>query len=139
MKIKRIKASSAELHGFIQQSQADMQSYRERVDEIAALIREKGDEGVFELTRRFDGAAIDRESFLVTDDEIEEAYDLVDDDYVVALRAAIDNIDLFHASCAIPGWNRMRKVILPDKYSALCNGWGSMYLEGLQLIPPQCL
>ena len=104
MKIKRIKASSAELHGFIQQSQADMQSYRERVDEIAALIREKGDEGVFELTRRFDGAAIDRESFLVTDDEIEEAYDLVDDDYVVALRAAIDNIDLFHSRQLRNSW-----------------------------------
>ena len=54
MKIKRIDAHSAELPAFLQQSQADMKLYQDRVDEIAAIVREKGDAGIFELTHRFD-------------------------------------------------------------------------------------
>jgi len=104
MKIKRINAHSAELSSFLQQSQADMKLYQDRVDEIAAIIREKGDAGIFELTHRFDGARIDQDSLLVTDEEIEAAYEQVDDEFILALRAAIDNIDLFHSRQLRNSW-----------------------------------
>lgn len=104
MKIKRIDANTEELQLFLQQSKSDMDLYQERVDRIAAIVREKGDQGVFELTSQFDGASISRENFLVSNDEIEEAYNLVDDEYISAIRQAIDNIDLFHSRQLRNSW-----------------------------------
>ena len=42
------------------------------------------------------GAAIDHSNFKVSEEEIEKAYSLVDDEYLHALRHAIDNIYGFH-------------------------------------------
>ncbi len=64
------------------------------VNEIILEVENKGDEALFALTERFEGAALD--DLLVSEEEIEAAYDLVDDSLLEALLAAADNIYQFH-------------------------------------------
>ncbi|MDD3894101.1 MAG: histidinol dehydrogenase [Syntrophomonadaceae bacterium] len=104
MKIRRIDANTEELNVFLQQNLSDMKQYQESVDRIAAVVKDKGDQGIFELTMQFDGASLNRDNFLVSSDEIEAAYNLVDDEYINAIRAAIDNIDLFHSRQLRNSW-----------------------------------
>ncbi len=96
MKIRRFQAGSEELKNFLDSAHAGAQEYEAGVAEIGRQIREQGDQGVFACTLKFDGASINRDNFLVSDKEIEEAYEKVDDDYMFALQGAIDNIENFH-------------------------------------------
>lgn len=104
MKIKRIDANTNELDLFLHKNVADMKQHEESVASIARAVREKGDQAVFDLTLKYDGAAIDKDRFQVTEEEIEEAYNLVDDEYIFAIRAAIDNIDVFHSRQLRNSW-----------------------------------
>ena len=104
MKIKRFKANSNDLNLFLQKNLADMKQYEASVAQIAAAIREKADQAIFDLTLKYDGASINHENFRVSTEEIEEAYNLVDDEYIFAIRAAIDNIDLFHSKQLRNSW-----------------------------------
>ncbi len=104
MKIKRFKANSNDLNLFLQKNLADMKQYEANVAQIAATIREKADQAIFDLTLKYDGASINHENFRVSTEEIEEAYNLVDDEYIFAIRAAIDNIDLFHSKQLRNSW-----------------------------------
>ena len=103
MKMRRL-SSKEDLRVYLGRHQQDMQQYEQRVQEIATAVRENGDQAVFEFTDRFDGATISPDNFLVSEAEIEEAYELVDDDYVFALRKAIDNIDYFHGKQLKNSW-----------------------------------
>ncbi|OPY50963.1 MAG: bifunctional histidinal dehydrogenase/ histidinol dehydrogenase [Methanosaeta sp. PtaU1.Bin112] len=64
------------------------------VNEIILEVENKGDEALFALTEKFEGAALD--DLMVSEEEIEAAYDLVDDRLLEALSAAADNIYQFH-------------------------------------------
>jgi histidinol dehydrogenase len=96
MEIKRIAAGSLELDKFLSQNKADMHYFATSVQNIAAAIKAGGDEAIFELTRKFDGAELNKDNFLVSADEIDQAYEKVDDEYLFALSKAIDNIVVFH-------------------------------------------
>ena len=69
-----------------------------RVEEpVAAILRDvkqRGDEAVLEYTRRFDRCDID--SLAVTAAEIEEAFSLVEPEFLEVLRKAAENIRAFH-------------------------------------------
>lgn len=104
MKIRRLRAFTPELEEFIAANYADMQEYEAGVAEIGKLVKEKGNEGVFELTLKYDKAVLNDDNFLVSDEEVEEAYDLVDDDYIWAIRNAIDNIADFHSRQLRNSW-----------------------------------
>ncbi|HPT70020.1 MAG TPA: histidinol dehydrogenase [Syntrophomonas sp.] len=103
MKIRRLK-SKEEVLAYLGSHKEDMQQYEERVMEIAQAVKARGDEAIFEFNRRFDGAEINRDNFLVSEEEIDEAYELVDDDYIFSLRKAIDNIDFFHGKQLRNSW-----------------------------------
>ncbi|NLO21018.1 MAG: histidinol dehydrogenase [Syntrophomonadaceae bacterium] len=104
MKLPRIKASSPDLMTFLQANYDDMKQYEGRVQEIARAVRERGNQAIFEFNRKFDGALIDEDNFRVSEEEFEAAYNAVDDEYIFALRAAIDNIELFHARQLRNSW-----------------------------------
>lgn len=103
MKIRRLQTKE-EIHAYLGSHQEDMQQYQQRVQEIAQAVKARGDEAIFEFNRRFDGAEINHDNFLVREEEIDEAYELVDDDYVFSLRKAIDNIDYFHGKQLRNSW-----------------------------------
>lgn len=104
MKIRRINRSDNELTKFLAVSKADMKKYEESVAEIGRMLKEGGNQAIFDLTQKFDGAGIDKTNFMVTEDEIDEAYDLVDDDYIFAIRSAIDNVEIFHSRQLKNSW-----------------------------------
>lgn len=63
---------------------------------IIADIRANGDKSLFEYTKRFDKLDIDKDSILVSEKEIEEAYDNVDKNLLESLRIAKNNILDYH-------------------------------------------
>mgnify|MGYP001006294850 CR=1 FL=1 len=96
MKIRRIDNIEQDLKAFLASNLEDSQKYEQAVAEIGQEVKARGDEAVFEFCRRFDQAPIGPDNFRVNDAEIDKAYELVDDDYIFALRTAIDNISDFH-------------------------------------------
>ena len=67
-----------------------------QVSAILADVKARGDEAVLEYTRRFDRCAID--SLAVTAAEIEEAFSLVEPEFLEILHKAAENIRRFHAA-----------------------------------------
>ena len=71
---------------------------------ILADVKEKGDEAVFDYTKRFDGADINAANIVVTKEEIDEAYSLVDEQLVEVIRKALVNIREYHAKQKQYSW-----------------------------------
>ena len=104
MRIKRLDTAQGGLEEFLAAGAIDMEGYAAGVKEIAAEVRTRGNQGIFACTAHYDGAAIDESNFMVSEAELEEAWSQVDDDYVSALRKAIDNISLFHQKQLRNSW-----------------------------------
>ena len=104
MKIKKINTVAGDLQAFLAAGQVDLGQYEAGVLEIAREVKNQGNQGIFKFTEKYDGAIINEDNFLVSEKEIEEAWELVDDDYVLALRKAIDNIKYFHRKQLRNSW-----------------------------------
>ena len=65
------------------------------VDDIIRCVREKGDQALIDYAARFDRAIID--NVVVSDKEIEEAFNSCDPEFLETLRLARDNIEAFHS------------------------------------------
>ena len=76
---------------------------RTRVADIIADIRERGDEALFEYTKKLDGREIDASCIEVGKDEIDAAYKAVPEKLLSALRAAKSNIEKYHKKQMLPG------------------------------------
>lgn len=110
MKIKRLSVAASNIQEFLKTSQIDTGIFEENVIKIAREVRELGDEAVLSCTLKYDGVQLDKDSLLVTDHEIEEAYEKVDDEFLFALRKAIDNIMAFHARQSRNSWMETDEV-----------------------------
>ncbi len=66
------------------------------VSDIIKNVRDRGDEAVFEYTKKFDKADITAENFIVTPEEEAEAYSKVNKDLIEIIRRAISRIRAFH-------------------------------------------
>lgn len=64
------------------------------VDAVLEAVKAHGDEAVRDYTRRFDGVEMD--SFRVSEEEIEAAWNQVDEDFRQTLSLAAENIKHFH-------------------------------------------
>ncbi len=64
------------------------------VEDIIRDVQAHGDEALFRLTEKFDGAKL--QTLTVTDAEIDEAMDRVGEDYLAILRLAAKNIEEYH-------------------------------------------
>ena len=74
-------------------------SYPEQEARVAAIladVKNRGDEAVFEYTKRFDRADIGPENFIVSKEEAEEDYSKVDPELIGVIRRAIARIRAFH-------------------------------------------
>lgn len=104
MQIQRIRANEQNLETFLGQHKSDLKQYEESVQEIARNVKNGGNQAIFDLTAKFDRAVLDEASFRVSEKEIEEAYELVDDDYIFSIRKAIDHIVYFHGKQMKNSW-----------------------------------
>ena len=64
------------------------------VAEIIKNVRENGDKALFEYTERFDKAKLS--SLAVTKEEIDEAFSLVEPEFIEIIKKAAENIRKFH-------------------------------------------
>lgn len=126
MKIKRFSTAASDLREFLKTSEIDTSAFEESVRKIAQEVRERGDEAILDLTLKYDGVKLTEKSLLVSDNEIEEAYDQVDDDFLFSLRKAIDNIMIYHSRQNRNSWmetdeagNVMGQVYRPIKRAGI--------------------
>ncbi len=92
------------LEELLQRSPNSYGEYESCVNEIIENVRTRGDEAVIEYTRRFDGADIDAEHILVTDDEIQQAYQEVDASLLDVIRKSLASIRSFHEKQCQNSW-----------------------------------
>jgi histidinol dehydrogenase len=72
------------------------------VKKIISEIRSAGDEALRAFTEKFDRVTL--ESFIVTENEINEAYGQVDSEFISIVREAAENIRSFHEKQLRPSW-----------------------------------
>ncbi len=75
-----------------------------QVAEIVENVRAHGDEALFDYTKRFDGTEITSETIEVTEEEIAEAYAVIDQDLLAVIRKALVNIRSFHEKQKRNSW-----------------------------------
>ena len=86
--------SEIDLAETIKRSEEDVNKVLDIVSDILNNVKLNKDDAIREYTEKFDGVTI--ENLKVSKDEIEEAYDTLDDSLLVALKQAASNIEKFH-------------------------------------------
>ena len=74
------------LENLLKRSPNQYDEYQEAVNEILENVKKEGDKAVFDYTKRFDKADISKETLYVTEEEIKEAYSLVDADLIETMK-----------------------------------------------------
>ncbi len=92
------------LESLLKRSPNHYGEFEGRVNEIVNTVREKKDAAIFAYTEQFDCAKIDADSILVTDEEIQEAYSLVEDRLLDVIRKSLVNIRKYHEKQLQNSW-----------------------------------
>lgn len=92
------------LENLLKRSPNSYGEFESRVNDIIQNVRERRDEAIFEYTEKFDGAKIGKENIRVTEEEIAEAYELVDPKLLEVIRKALVNIRDYHAKQKQYSW-----------------------------------
>lgn len=69
---------------------------QQSVTDIIENIKNKGDDALLEYTRKFDSPNLAKEKLRVSDDELRDAYQQIDNDFRETLELAIERIYSFH-------------------------------------------
>lgn len=106
MRIQKLNKDTKQnlLEDLLKRSPNSYGQYEASVQSILNEVKEKKDEAVFAFTRKFDGAEISADNILVTEADIEEAYQEVDASLLDVIRKARNNIENFHAKQRQNSW-----------------------------------
>lgn len=98
MQIIRLTAETKKniLEQLLKRSPDSYPEFEKRVQDIIQNVKEQGDAAVFDYTRRFDGVEITPETIRVTEEEIQEAYETVDQTLLDVIRKSLVNIRSYH-------------------------------------------
>ena len=99
MRIVKLNEDSKKniLEDLLKRSPNNYDQYTDSVNEILSNVKENGDKAIFDYTKKFDGADINAENILVTKEEIEEAYDSLENKELVdIIRKSLNNIKVYH-------------------------------------------
>lgn len=109
------------LEDLLKRSPNQYGEYEQGVLEILDAVRKEKDKALFDYTEKFDHAKIDAETLRVTEEEIEEAYRLVDPDLIRIIRKALENIRAYHEKQRQYSWfdSRPDGTILGQKVTPL--------------------
>ncbi len=92
------------LEDLLKRSPEHYEQYAGAVSGIIEEVRTRKDQAVFDYTLRFDQAVITKETFRITDEEIEEAYRNIDPAVLEVIRKAIINIESYHSKQKQYSW-----------------------------------
>ena len=123
MRIEKLDSSTKKnlLEDLLKRSPNSYGKYEASVKEILDNVQNKRDEAVFAYTKQFDEADINASNIQVTEEEIKEAYSLVDDSLLAVIRKAKKNIEVYHEKQRQYSWfdSRPDGTILGQKVTAL--------------------
>ena len=99
-------------------------------------VRANRDAALFDYTARFDGATINKDNILVTEEEIKEAYDAVDPKLLEVIRKSLVNIRTYHEKQRQNSWfdSQDKGIILGQKVTALARV--GVYVPGGKAVYP---
>lgn len=92
--IRTFRIQEREKYSEMLKREIDFGDYLEKVRPIVEDVAENGDEAILRYTESFDGVRLS--SITVTEEEIESAYEVVDEELLDALYYAHDNIYALH-------------------------------------------
>ena len=124
------------LEQLLKRSPDNYQGFEEKVDAIIQNVKQNGDQAVFDYTKRFDGVEITAETVLVTAQEIEEAYERVDQTLLEVIRKALVNIRSYHEKQKKYSWfdSTENGTMLGQKVTPL--GTVGLYVPGGKAVYP---
>ncbi|NLL73773.1 MAG: histidinol dehydrogenase [Clostridiales bacterium] len=88
----------------LKRSPNQYEAYADTVAEIINDVRSDGDRALFSYTKKFDNVDINTDNIQVTEEEINEAYNMVDKDVIEAIRKAKKSIESFHLKEVQNSW-----------------------------------
>lgn len=92
------------LENLLKRSPNNYGDFEGSVAEIVANVRKNKDEAIFEYSKKFDGADINADNIVVTEEEIKEAYEKVDETLLNVMRKALVNIRSYHEKQKQNSW-----------------------------------
>ncbi len=113
------QAVEEKLASILNRSSFDSEEEMETVQEIWEDVQDRGDEAVLAYTARFDGAEL--EQMEVTEEEIETAYQQVEDEFLAAIQESIANVETFHEQQLQEDWVDIQEAgnIVGQKFEPL--------------------
>ena len=106
MRIVKLTAESKKglLEDLLQRSPNHYGQYESAVAEIIETVKKGGAEALFSYTEKFDHCKMDAAHIRVTREEIDEAYQKVDADFVEVMKKSAANIRAFHEKQLRNSW-----------------------------------
>ena len=106
MRIVKLTAESKKglLEDLLQRSPNHYGQYESAVAEIIETVKKGGDEALFSYTEKFDHCKMDAAHIRLTREEIDEAYQKVDADFVEVMKKSAANIRAFHEKQLRNSW-----------------------------------
>lgn len=93
------------LNDLLKRSPNNYDEFAGSVNEILNNVRNNGNKALFEYTKKFDGADINPSNIMVTKEEIQEAYDSLENpELVEVIRRSLKNIKEYHAKQKQYSW-----------------------------------
>ena len=109
------------LNDLLKRSPNNYDAYAGKVQVILDDVKEKGDEALFGYTEKFDQCHLTADTVQVTKEEIQAAYEKVDDSLVDIIRKALVNIRTYHEKQKQYSWfdSQPNGTILGQKVTPL--------------------
>ena len=124
------------LDSLLKRSPGNYGQYQDTVQEIVDWVKTKGDQALFELTRKFDWEGIDASNVKVTEAEVQEAYDTIDPQLVETIRKSLKNIREYHEKQKQYSWfdTTPEGTMLGQKVTPLASA--GVYVPGGKAVYP---
>ena len=124
------------LDSLLKRSPGNYGQYQDTVQEIVDRVKTKGDQALFELTRKFDWEGIDASNVKVTETEVQEAYDTIDPQLVETIRKSLKNIREYHEKQKQYSWfdTTPEGTMLGQKVTPLASA--GVYVPGGKAVYP---
>jgi len=123
MRIVDVKADQGKAYLELIKNREDavQEEVNEIVKGILAEVKADGDDAVIKYTNKFDSPAVTKDNLKVTRSEIEEAYGKVEEEFLVALKEAAENITFFHEKQKRNSWmvTKEQGIVLGQSVRAL--------------------
>ena len=124
------------LDSLLKRSPGNYGQYQDTVQEIVDRVKTKGDQALFELTRKFDWEGIDASNVKVTEAEVQEAYGTIDPQLIETIRKSLKNIREYHEKQKQYSWfdTTPEGTMLGQKVTPLASA--GVYVPGGKAVYP---